>query len=221
MDFQNASPNPTMDSMNSSIATNPVAERPAGEAPRSGDVSIARPHKRAKRLFVNHAGNCSRSAKACTGTLTKQKGFRFEWDEPERLGSARAPACRRRRPRRRLRTVRAKRHAPLLDMMLVPEAHWQRSRSACTERGRSARIVRTVEHTAWNQSPFPITNHHPSPSRPVKAGQAPVMIVRAVEHAAWNTNHHLPITNHHSSPSRPVKAGQAPVNDCGSVEHTA
>ena len=62
MCFQNASPHPTMDSMNSYVATNPVAECPAGGlSPRSGDVSIARPHKCAKRLFVNHAGYCSRS----------------------------------------------------------------------------------------------------------------------------------------------------------------
>ena len=67
MCFQNAPHHLTMDSMNSSIATNPNAEHPAsGLSPGSGDGSIARPHKCAKRLFVNHAGYCSRSAKACT-----------------------------------------------------------------------------------------------------------------------------------------------------------
>ena len=67
MCFQNASPHPTMDSMNSYTATNPVADRAAGGlSSRSGGFKTARPHKCAKRLFVNHAGYCSRSAKACT-----------------------------------------------------------------------------------------------------------------------------------------------------------
>ena len=62
MCFQNASPHPTMDSMNSYIATNPVTERTAGGlSPRSGGFKTARPHKCAKRLFVNHANCCSRS----------------------------------------------------------------------------------------------------------------------------------------------------------------
>jgi len=89
MCFQNASPHPTMDSMNSYIATNPVAERAAcGLSPRSGDGSIARPHKCAKRLLVNHAGYCSRSAKAFAERKLQVVRFQLR-TAPVRQGSSR------------------------------------------------------------------------------------------------------------------------------------
>jgi len=192
--------------MNSYTATNPVAERAAGGlSPGSGDVSIARPHKCAKRLFVNHAGYCSRSAKACTErqlrvlSLLKVLSLSNGSNRSECSIARPIHSCEAALFPSREKQYRAPHGFICAVHLTLCEAQTSLD-VAQAQKGRQVYSPGQSEAEAWGDD-----SKRSSP-------------VRATQHA-----HSPPNPMHHrvrafSRPSRPVKAGQGRVNDrehCG------